>query len=161
MDLYGHNPFTLRSPEPPDGPIGYGYADFSELDALARWLDRYGYRDRRGRRLRLFLSEFTLPTDHCNHEFNFWVPRDDSGEVDPASPADHPKVESDLHLRLPRPVRRSASKPTAWRSIEASSTAQAATNRPTERLRMADSPDRMGLTHLGHGLYLAVLNPLE
>ena len=38
-----------------------------------RWLDRYGYRDRRGKRLRLFLSEWTLPTDHPNHEFNFYV----------------------------------------------------------------------------------------
>jgi hypothetical protein len=76
MDLYGHNPFTLRSPNLRNGPMGYGYADFSELDALARWLDRLGYRDRHGRRLRMFLSEFTLPTDHSNHEFNFWVPRD-------------------------------------------------------------------------------------
>jgi hypothetical protein len=75
MDLYGHNPFTLREPNLANGPLGYGYADFSELDALARWLDRYGYRDSRGRRLKLFLSEFTLPTDHANVEFNFWVPR--------------------------------------------------------------------------------------
>ena len=75
MDLYGHNPFSLRFPNLREGPIAYGYADFSELDALARWLDRYGYRTRQGRRLRLFLSEFTLPTDHRNHEFNFWVTR--------------------------------------------------------------------------------------
>jgi hypothetical protein len=25
--------------------------------------------------IRLFLAEFTLPTDHANHEFNFWVTR--------------------------------------------------------------------------------------
>ena len=75
MDMYGHNPFTLRRPDlrqslfrPPTG-----YADFSDLDAVMRWLDRYGYRDPRGRRLRLFLSEWTLPTDHPNHEFNFYV----------------------------------------------------------------------------------------
>jgi hypothetical protein len=75
MDMYGHNPFTLRRPDlsqplfrPPTG-----YADFSDLDAVMRWLDRYGYRDRRGRRLRIFISEWTLPTDHANHEFNFWV----------------------------------------------------------------------------------------
>jgi hypothetical protein len=76
MDLYGHNPFTLRIPHLRNGPMGYGYADFSELDALARWLDRLGYRGNHGRRLRLFLSEFTLPTDHGNHEFNFWVSRE-------------------------------------------------------------------------------------
>jgi hypothetical protein len=76
MDLYGHNPFTLRIPDLRSGPIGYGYADFSELDTLAQWLDRYGYRNARGRPLRLFLSEFTLPTDHANHEFNIWLSRD-------------------------------------------------------------------------------------
>jgi hypothetical protein len=75
MDLYGHNPFTLREPNLAAGPLGYGYADFSELDSLARWLDRYAYRNSRGKRLRLFLSEFTIPTDHSNFEFNYWVPR--------------------------------------------------------------------------------------
>lgn len=76
MDLYGHNPFSVRYPNLAKGAFGYGFADFSELDALARWLDRYGYRDSRGRKLRLFLSEFTLPTDHPNYEFNFWVTRE-------------------------------------------------------------------------------------
>jgi hypothetical protein len=76
MDLYGHNPFTVRRPDLRKGPVGYGYADFSELDALARWLDRFGYRNSKRRPLRLFLSEFTLPTDHKNHEFNFWVTRE-------------------------------------------------------------------------------------
>lgn len=73
MDLYGHNPFTIRMPDLGKDSITFGTADFSDLDALARWLDRYGYRDRRGRRLRLFLSELSIPTDHANHEFNFWV----------------------------------------------------------------------------------------
>jgi hypothetical protein len=76
MDMYGHNPFTLREPNLANGPIGYGHADYSELDALVRWLDRYGYRDSRARRLRVFLSEFVLPTDHANFEFNFWLSRD-------------------------------------------------------------------------------------
>ncbi len=75
MDFYGHNPFGIRMPALRESPMRFGYADFSDLDTLARWLDRYGYRDRRGRRLRLFLSEFTIPTDHSNHEFNFWVTR--------------------------------------------------------------------------------------
>jgi hypothetical protein len=76
MDLYGHNPFTLREPNLANGPLGYGLADFSELDALARWLDRYGYQDRSGRRLRIFISEFVLPTDHANLEFNYWLTRE-------------------------------------------------------------------------------------
>lgn len=75
MDLYGHNPFTLRPPDlrrPLLDPVA-GYADFSDLDSLWRWLDRYGYRDSRGRRLRVFVSEFYLPTDHPNYEMNFYV----------------------------------------------------------------------------------------
>ena len=73
MDLYGHNPFTARLPDLREGPLSYGTADFSDLDTLAGWLDDYGYRDSRGRRLRLFLSELSIPTDHANIEFNFWV----------------------------------------------------------------------------------------
>jgi hypothetical protein len=72
MDLYGHNPFSARRPRLSRRPLGLGLADFSDLDQLAGWVDRYLGR-RGGRRIRLFLSEFFLPTDHPNHEFNFWV----------------------------------------------------------------------------------------
>jgi hypothetical protein len=79
MDLYGHNPFTSRRPDlrrPHPGPgRDYNYADFSDLDVLANWIDSSGLRDGRGRRLRLFLSEFFLPTDHFNWEFPFYVTR--------------------------------------------------------------------------------------
>ncbi len=76
MDLYGHNPFAARKPRLASPPLGYGFADFSDLDTLGSWIDRYLTRrgvNRRG--LRLFLSEFTLPTDHANYEFNFYVSR--------------------------------------------------------------------------------------
>ncbi len=75
MDLYGHNPFTLRRPDLARTLFRPGNADFSDLDTLLGWLDRYGYRDRRGRKLKLFLSEWLIPTDHPNREFNFWVTR--------------------------------------------------------------------------------------
>ena len=55
--------------------LGHGFADFSDLDLLARWVDRYLGRPRRKRRMKLFLSELFWPTDHRNHEFNFWVTR--------------------------------------------------------------------------------------
>ncbi len=73
MDLYGHNPFSLRRPNLEGKPLGSGFADFADLDTLARWLDRY--RVGRGRRLKLFLSEYALPTEHANYEFNFYFSR--------------------------------------------------------------------------------------
>ena len=74
MDLYGHNPFSARRPNLRRRPLGHGFADFSDLDTLARWVDRY-LRRPGGRRMKLFLSEFFIPTDHFNHEFNFYVSR--------------------------------------------------------------------------------------
>jgi hypothetical protein len=74
MDLYGHNPFTLREPDLKQRPMPGGYADFSDLDTLSLWLDR-AFKRPRARELRLFLSEFSLPTDHANFEFNFFVNR--------------------------------------------------------------------------------------
>jgi hypothetical protein len=76
MDLYGHNPFSLRRPNLRRPPLGDGYADFSDLDTLVRWIDK-GLRGARpdGRKLKLFLSEFSLPTDHPNYEFNFYLSR--------------------------------------------------------------------------------------
>ena len=81
MDLYGHNPFTARRPLLSQPPIGRGYADFGDLDTLARWLDRdlAGARPGGGR-LRLFLSEISFPTDHANFEFNFWMTRETQAE---------------------------------------------------------------------------------
>jgi hypothetical protein len=76
MDMYGHNPFSAREPSLGKGPLGHGFADFSDLDTLARWIDRDLGRAPGGRRLPLFLSEFTVPTDHPNYEFNFWVTRE-------------------------------------------------------------------------------------
>jgi hypothetical protein len=75
MDLYGHNPFSARRPLAHRPHLGHGFADFSDLDLLARWVDRYLARPRHKRRLRFFFSELFWPTDHRNHEFNFWVTR--------------------------------------------------------------------------------------
>jgi hypothetical protein len=77
MDMYGHNPYTIRPPDLslPLGSRRLGVADFSDLDSVMRWLDRFGYRDGRGRRLRLFLSEFSWPTDNLSYETNYYVKR--------------------------------------------------------------------------------------
>ena len=68
MDLWGHNPFGYRKPRLSDPPLGNGFVDFGTLDTFARRIDRY---QRKG--LKLFLSEYTIPTDHSNHEFNFYA----------------------------------------------------------------------------------------
>ncbi len=77
MDLWGHNPFSARAPNLKALPLGEDYADICDLDQLAAALDK-AYRHaplRRERHLKLFLSEYTLPTDHANFEFNFHVTR--------------------------------------------------------------------------------------
>jgi hypothetical protein len=75
MDLYGHNPFTLREPDLDHPSLGGGYADFSDLDTLARWIDRLLPGSHPRRKLKIFISEMSLPTDHANHEFNFFLSR--------------------------------------------------------------------------------------
>jgi len=75
LDLYGHNPFSARRPLLDRPPLGHGFADFSDLDLLARWVDRWLAHPRGKRRINFFLSELFWPTDHANHEFNFWMTR--------------------------------------------------------------------------------------
>lgn len=75
MDLYGHNPFGNRRPRLRGPAIGFGFADFNDLDLLATWVDRWLARPRGKKRINFFLSELFWPTDHENHEFNFWVTR--------------------------------------------------------------------------------------
>lgn len=71
LDLYGHNPFTDRRPDLRQRQLIPGTFDFSDLDKLAPIVDRN--LGRRGHRhIRLFISEFTLPTAPTP-EFNFHV----------------------------------------------------------------------------------------
>jgi hypothetical protein len=69
LDLYGHNPFSYREPDLANPPSPDGQADFSDLGRLARLVDRYLGR---GRRIPLFLSEWTIPTRR-DQEFPYWV----------------------------------------------------------------------------------------
>lgn len=74
MDMYGHNPFSFRMPNPRQGPQQPGWVDMSDLDDLTAWVDRYLRRSRR-QRIPLYLSEFTIPTG-VDPEFNFGVSPD-------------------------------------------------------------------------------------
>ncbi len=69
LDMYGHNPMSDREPNLANPPSIDGYADFSDLGRLAGWVDHYLGR---GRRIPLFLSEWTIPTAP-DFEFPFWV----------------------------------------------------------------------------------------
>jgi hypothetical protein len=72
MDLYGHNPFTLRRPSLTQGQSGSNTIDYSDLGIFDKLIQRNLGRPRH-KRIRLFLSEFTIPTAP-DSEFNFYVP---------------------------------------------------------------------------------------
>ncbi|MDQ6835364.1 MAG: hypothetical protein M3016_04180 [Actinomycetota bacterium] len=67
MDMYAHNPFSAKAPNFSDPASPFGVVQFSDLPELARWIDRYLHRG-----MRIFLSEFTIPTKP-DGEFNFYV----------------------------------------------------------------------------------------
>jgi hypothetical protein len=67
MDMYAHNPFTYQQPSFTAAASPFDEVQFSDLHELAGWVDKYL---RRG--MRLFLSEFTIPTQ-ADAEFNFYV----------------------------------------------------------------------------------------
>ncbi|MCP9488879.1 MAG: hypothetical protein MSC31_03285 [Solirubrobacteraceae bacterium MAG38_C4-C5] len=75
MDLYGHNPYTTRRPALVKEPLVQGSADISDLDTFAGWLDE----DLRPG-LAIFVSEFTVPTDHPNYVLNVHVDRKTQAE---------------------------------------------------------------------------------
>lgn len=76
MDMYGQNPFGFRRPDLSQDLLkpGSGVADFCDLDVLVEYIDRYLSRAGVNRgKLPLFMSEYFVPTDHANVEFNYWV----------------------------------------------------------------------------------------
>jgi hypothetical protein len=80
LDLWGHNPFSPRFPSLrlgpyPGEPRG---RDFDELDKFYRELTRTyrgHYPQFRRRGPRLWLSEYTIPSDNANHIFPYHVSR--------------------------------------------------------------------------------------
>lgn len=75
LDWWGHNPFSTRFPRLSQRPYARGARDISDVDTLEREVRR-AYRPRR-RRPRLWLSEFTVSSDHGSDQFNFFVSRSD------------------------------------------------------------------------------------
>lgn len=75
MDMWGHNPFSPREPNLKKRPMKPGTADTSDLDSLINWLDTELTHGKRNRRLKLFISEWTIPTDHSSYLFGFYGDR--------------------------------------------------------------------------------------
>lgn len=69
MDMWGHNPYSYRKPKLKSRPSPLGRVDFSDLGRLAKALDRAFP----GPRLRLFLSEWGVPTGNQDVDFRFRV----------------------------------------------------------------------------------------
>jgi len=71
LDMYGHNPFSVRAPSLSNPPSRDQGVDFSDLGRLSKLVDRYlgrpGNPDPK-----LFISEWTVPTK-VDQEFNFYV----------------------------------------------------------------------------------------
>ncbi|MEJ7785089.1 MAG: hypothetical protein WKF96_09825 [Solirubrobacteraceae bacterium] len=75
LDVYGHNPFTLRTPNLKNPPGAGETVDFSDLGRFQKVINRaFGRRSGKVRRVPLFLSEFSVPTA-LDSEFNFFTTR--------------------------------------------------------------------------------------
>jgi hypothetical protein len=74
MDLYGHNPFSYRNPNLNNAQSITHVVDFSDLGRFNKTIAKYLGRPRH-KTVRLFLSEFAVPTDLPDQEFNFHVTR--------------------------------------------------------------------------------------
>ena len=110
MDLYGHNPFTLRRPSLGKRPLGHGYADFSDLDSLARWIDNNLRRP--GGRPHSALPVGIHAADRPR-ELRVQLlggPRR-AGELAGRRAADHAAVVPDLRDGVAQPLRRAAEWP--------------------------------------------------
>ncbi len=70
MDFYGHNPFSVRFPNLAEKPYFAGLRDLNDIDTLEAQLQRTYHR-----RVPLWLSEYTVSSDHTNRAFNFAVSR--------------------------------------------------------------------------------------
>lgn len=77
LDLYGHNPFARRKPKLALLPSVPGSRDMSDMDTFGREVHRAYATTARFRRSgpRLWLSEFTVSSDHRNRGFTFAVSR--------------------------------------------------------------------------------------
>ena len=70
LDWFGHNPFPFREPKLAEGPLAGGFRDISDTDTLSDEVRRVY-----GRRVPLWLSEYTIQSDHGSVVFATFVSR--------------------------------------------------------------------------------------
>lgn len=70
LDYYGHNPFSVRFPSFNNPPYPGGARDISNINVLERQLVHTYHRP-----VKLWLSEFTISSDHTNRAFDWFVSR--------------------------------------------------------------------------------------
>jgi hypothetical protein len=70
LDDYGHNPFSIRFPNLSEKPYFHGGRDINDIDTLETQLTGIYHRT-----VALWLSEFTVSSDHPNRAFTFAVSR--------------------------------------------------------------------------------------
>jgi hypothetical protein len=74
MDLFGHNPFDPRFPRLKDKPIGK-FRGLNDVDTLWKEIKAAYKKQKKGRPKRLWLSEWTIQSDHNSSVFKFHVTR--------------------------------------------------------------------------------------
>jgi hypothetical protein len=72
LDLWGHNPFTVRFPDLRKRTYYPGLRDISDIDTFEHEIRRVYHRSKP-----LWLSEFTVSSDQGNRAFNYAVSRAD------------------------------------------------------------------------------------
>jgi hypothetical protein len=75
MDMYGHNPFSPRKPNLKRGPKWKGQWDISDVDTMLEAIDENLRLGKRNKNLKIFIGEWTIPTDHAGSLFGFWGDR--------------------------------------------------------------------------------------
>jgi hypothetical protein len=74
LDYYGHNPYSARFPDLSEGPYAPGVRDINDIDTLEHEL-AVAYRHSPGGTPKLWLSEFSVSSNHANRAFAFYVSR--------------------------------------------------------------------------------------
>ncbi len=102
MDLYGHNPFSWRPPDLLNPPSPDGQVDFSDLGRLAQLVQSNFAAP--GQQIKLFLSEWTIPTAPGRPGVRLLRDPRCTGPVDHGRMADRPQLVFHLRTGLGPPL---------------------------------------------------------